>query len=88
VNDASNPERTGDLDEHRRVLDMGGLSCGHLRELQREPKDTRVGFRTWTQQDDTKKSTKVSSLNLRIRALSPRASFLTTTTFNACWTFS
>ena len=44
VTDAANPQTFRDLDEHRLVVDIDDLLGWHLGDVQRKPKDVRVGF--------------------------------------------
>ncbi|MEP7096388.1 MAG: hypothetical protein ABI748_01890 [Dokdonella sp.] len=44
VNNAVKPEAFCDFDKHRRVVDEDGLRCSRLSEVEREPKDSNVGF--------------------------------------------
>src|ERR1039458_6787909 len=44
VKNASNPQSFRDLDEHRGVFDIGYLPGWRLADVQRKPKDVRVGL--------------------------------------------
>jgi hypothetical protein len=44
VNNASNPQAVSDLSEHRAVFDVEDLPGLHLGNVQRQPKELRVGF--------------------------------------------
>jgi hypothetical protein len=44
VKNASNPQVFRDLDEHRGVFDIDCLPGWHLGDVQRKPKDVRVGL--------------------------------------------
>ena len=44
VKNAANPQAFRDLDEHRRVFDIDDLLGRRLGDVQRKPKDVRVGF--------------------------------------------
>src|ERR1700677_2273622 len=44
VKDASNPQAFGDFNEHRGVFDIDHLPGRRLGDVQREPKDVRVGL--------------------------------------------
>src|SRR5664280_52550 len=44
VENASNPQTFRDLDEHRGVFDIDDLPGWHLGDVQRKPKDVRVGL--------------------------------------------
>jgi hypothetical protein len=44
VKNASNPQTFRDLDEHRGVLDIDDLWRWRLGDVQRKPKDVRVGL--------------------------------------------
>jgi hypothetical protein len=44
VKNASNPQTVSDLDEHRGVFDINYLPGWHLGNVQRKPKDVRVGL--------------------------------------------
>jgi hypothetical protein len=44
MKDALNPQTFGDLDEHRGVFEIDDLLDWRLGDVQRKPKDVRVGF--------------------------------------------
>jgi hypothetical protein len=90
VKNASNAQTFRDLDEHRGVFDIDDLPGWGLGDVQRQPKDVRVGLaETWTKQEEIKKSTNPSSLNFRIRyAFNSRASLLTTAIFSPYFALS
>jgi len=44
VKNASNPQTFGDLNEHRGVVDIDCLANWRLGDVQRKPKDVRVGL--------------------------------------------
>jgi hypothetical protein len=85
VKNASNPQTFRDLYEHRRVVDIDYLRGRYLGDVQRKPKDVRVGLADVDVAGGNKKSTNLSRLNFRIRyAFSSRPSLLTTPIFNPC----
>jgi hypothetical protein len=44
VKNAPNPKTFCDLNEQRRVFDINNLAGWHLRNIERQPKDVRVGL--------------------------------------------
>ena len=64
VTDTPNPQTFCDLDEHRLVVDIDDLLGRHLGDVQRQPKDVRVGFSKVDKQEEIKKSTNSPSLKV------------------------
>ena len=78
------PGRTGRCFRYR---PLAGLAPGAMSSASR--KMPASGLRIWTKQEETKQSTNLSRLNLRIRyAFSSRASLLITTILSPCRTLS
>jgi hypothetical protein len=67
VKNASNPQTFRDLDEHRGVFDIDDLPGWRLGDVQRKPKDVRVGLAEVDEAGGNKGIHKPVQLELRIR---------------------